>query len=230
MAPDVFQVLVQSEQSKIPVTCTQMIDAMDFVPRHCVYGPENCISKVLLHQFSNWWFHNWATSWENWFSLYANNRGADQPAHPHSLISDFAVCFLDSIIPVFAKFKVSRLASLCSWAGWFLSYLVQSPKDGYSRDMAQLYFRPMIQKKLDVLGKAGLTKDDFSAADTTRVKVRYFYIMSLAQHILQKDTSSAKSEIILCIGSLIRFFAVGGWVGRWCWAASSAAASYCFGI
>ena len=32
----------------------------------------------------------------------------------------------------------------------------------------------MIQKKLDVLGKAGLTRDDFSSADTTRVKVGTF--------------------------------------------------------
>lgn len=31
---------------------------------------------------------------------------------------------------------------------------------------------PMIQQKLNVLGKAGLSKDDFSAADTTRVKDR----------------------------------------------------------
>ena len=29
---------------------------------------------------------------------YANNKGADQPAHPRSLISAFVVRFLDSII------------------------------------------------------------------------------------------------------------------------------------
>ena len=29
---------------------------------------------------------------------YANNKGADQPAHPHSLISAFVVRCLDSII------------------------------------------------------------------------------------------------------------------------------------
>ena len=29
-----------------------------------------------------------------------NNNSADQPAHPHSLISTFIVHFLDSIIPV----------------------------------------------------------------------------------------------------------------------------------
>ena len=32
---------------------------------------------------------NWATSWENLLMTYANNKGADQPAHPRSLISAF---------------------------------------------------------------------------------------------------------------------------------------------
>ena len=39
---------------------------------------------------------------------YANNKGADQPAHPHSLISTFVVCCLDSMICILAIFKVSR--------------------------------------------------------------------------------------------------------------------------
>ena len=30
-----------------------------------------------------------ATSWETLFMQYANNKGADQPAHPRSLISAF---------------------------------------------------------------------------------------------------------------------------------------------
>ena len=34
---------------------------------------------------------------------YANNKGADQPAHPRSLISAFVVRCLDSIITIFAK-------------------------------------------------------------------------------------------------------------------------------
>ena len=33
-----------------------------------------------------------ATSWENLFMPYANNKGADQPAHPRSLISAFIDC------------------------------------------------------------------------------------------------------------------------------------------
>ena len=37
----------------------------------------------------------WAMSWENLFLPYANNKGTDQPAHPHLF---FFRC-LDSIIP-----------------------------------------------------------------------------------------------------------------------------------
>ena len=40
---------------------------------------------------------------------FANNKGADQPAHPRSLISAFVVCYLDSIIPILVKSKISRL-------------------------------------------------------------------------------------------------------------------------
>ena len=58
---------------------------------------------------------NWATSWENLITPYANNKDADQPAHPHSL---------DSII-----YLVSILA---------VSWLVENPEDRFSRDEAQL--------------------------------------------------------------------------------------------
>ena len=40
---------------------------------------------------------------------YANNKGADQPAHPRSLISAFVVRCLDSVVPILAKSKISRL-------------------------------------------------------------------------------------------------------------------------
>ena len=40
---------------------------------------------------------------------YANNKGADQPAHPRSLISAFVVRCLDSVMPVLGKSKVSCL-------------------------------------------------------------------------------------------------------------------------
>ena len=40
---------------------------------------------------------------------YANNKGADQPAHPRSLINAFVVRCLDSMIHILAKSKISRL-------------------------------------------------------------------------------------------------------------------------
>ena len=49
----------------------------------------------------------WASRRENLYSGFANNTGADQPAHPHSLISDFVVRFLESIISLLALSEIS---------------------------------------------------------------------------------------------------------------------------
>ena len=43
------------------------------------------------------------------YAIHANNKGADQPAHPHSLISAFIVRCLDSITPLLAIARISRL-------------------------------------------------------------------------------------------------------------------------
>ena len=60
-----------------------------------------------LSGFANFVCHcRWATSWENLFLPYANNKGADQPAHPRSLISAFVICCLDSIIPLVSISKI----------------------------------------------------------------------------------------------------------------------------
>ena len=40
---------------------------------------------------------------------YVNNKGADQTAHPHSLISAFVVRCLDSIISLSSIAEISRL-------------------------------------------------------------------------------------------------------------------------
>ena len=66
---------------------------------------------------------------------YANNKGADQTAH----------------LPI-QNFKT--LASLCSWKGRFVSYLVANLKDRFFRDEAQMSsekeikaFFPFLKKK-----------------------------------------------------------------------------------
>ena len=55
---------------------------------------------------------------------YANNKGADQPAHPRSLISAFVVRCVDSINSLDSIAEISRLASYCGCAGPFVSGLV----------------------------------------------------------------------------------------------------------
>ena len=57
---------------------------------------------------------------------YANNKGADQPVHPRSLISTFVIRCIDSIICILAIQSFKILASFCSWPGWFESYLVKN--------------------------------------------------------------------------------------------------------
>ena len=67
---------------------------------------------------------------------YANNKGADQPAHPRSLISVFIVRYLDSIIHILAKSKnFKTLPSLCGCADRFQSTLVANPEDRFSSSL-----------------------------------------------------------------------------------------------
>ena len=42
--------------------------------------------------------HKWALIRENWSLGFANNKGADQTAHPHSLVSTFLIGLFESII------------------------------------------------------------------------------------------------------------------------------------
>ena len=55
---------------------------------------------------------------------YANNKGADQPTHPRSLISALLfAALIDSIVPVHAKPKLSRpeLVTVSEQAGLSLT-------------------------------------------------------------------------------------------------------------
>ena len=78
------------------------------------------------------------------FIPYANNKGADQPAHSCSLISTFVVHCLDSIIPILAIPKISRLQliSVAEQLGLSLTWS-QTPDDRFSCYVAQkrLHFR-----------------------------------------------------------------------------------------
>ena len=72
------------------------------------------------------------TSWENLFLSYANNKGADQPAHPRSLISTCVFRCLDSIISLVSIFEISNLwvASVAAHAGLSLT-TSKTPKTGF---------------------------------------------------------------------------------------------------
>ena len=77
--------------------------------------------------------------WENLVLPYGNNKSADQPACPSSLISTFVVSCLNSIIYLVSFIQNFKpLATLCSSAGQFESYLVKSPEDRFSGDEAHI--------------------------------------------------------------------------------------------
>ena len=68
---------------------------------------------------------------------YANNKGADQPAHLRSLISAFVVRSLDSIISLVFRSEISRfhLISVAEQAGLNVTWS-QTPEDTLSLDRA----------------------------------------------------------------------------------------------
>ena len=62
-----------------------------------------------MEGFLNGWLEiKWASTQENLSSGFANNKGADQPMHLHSLISAFVIRLLESsAIPNLATGKNS---------------------------------------------------------------------------------------------------------------------------
>ena len=71
---------------------------------------------------------------------YANNKGADQPAHPHSLISAFVLRCLDSIISLDSIAEISRLylASVAAKTGLCMASS-ETSEDTFCRVVAQIY-------------------------------------------------------------------------------------------
>ena len=69
--------------------------------------------------------------------LYANNKGADQPAHPRSLISTFVVHCLDSVVSLVSVNKIPSLmiASVAEQASLSQTWS-ETPEDMFSHDEA----------------------------------------------------------------------------------------------
>ena len=57
------------------------------------------------------------------FMSYVTNKGADQPAHPRSLIGAFVVHCLDSIMSIPSKYKISRLVYVAEQTCLSLTWL-----------------------------------------------------------------------------------------------------------
>ena len=68
---------------------------------------------------------------------YANNKGADQPAHLRSLISAFVVRCLDSVMSLVSVIKISSLmiASVAEQASLSMTWS-ETPKDTFSHEEA----------------------------------------------------------------------------------------------
>ena len=71
---------------------------------------------------------------------YANNKGADQPAHPRSLISAFVVRCQDRMIPLVYISEISRLylVSVAEQVSWCLAWS-ETSEDTFSYGVTHLY-------------------------------------------------------------------------------------------
>ena len=71
----------------------------------------------------------WTTSWANLFMTYANNKGADQPAHPRSLIWQRFCCSLLRHYNIYTCY-IQNFNSVAEQAGLSLTWS-QTPKTGF---------------------------------------------------------------------------------------------------
>ena len=75
---------------------------------------------------------------------FANNKGADQPAHPRSLISAFVVRWLDSVMSLVSVTKISSLilASVAEQASLSLTWS-ETLEDTFSHNEANMFLNYM---------------------------------------------------------------------------------------
>ena len=84
---------------------------------------------------------------------YVNNKAADQPAHPRSLISTFVVRCLDGVMSLVSITEISNLmlAFVAEQAGLSLTWL-ETPEDTFSHDEAQMHCSMVIPLSVQILG------------------------------------------------------------------------------
>ena len=89
---------------------------------------------------------------------YANYKGADQPAHPRSLISVFVDCCLDSITPLVSISEISSLylVSVAAQAGLSLTW-TETLKTGFLVKRLSYFSDLESHRGMILLGELGLT-------------------------------------------------------------------------
>ena len=83
---------------------------------------------------------------------FANNKGADQPAHPRSLISAFVIHLLESIISTLATNKLSffYLVSVAEQGGLSLAFS-ETPKTGFLATRPILFLTTLVKNKIAIM-------------------------------------------------------------------------------
>ena len=130
-----------------PSLCWAHSHFVGFVMSRLNYQIPLSITSIASDTITTLWIGTakWAMSWENLFLPYANNKGADQPAHLRSLISTFVVRCLDNIIPLASISKISslHLASVAERVGLSLPWS-QTLKTGFL--VTSLQYEPRREK------------------------------------------------------------------------------------
>ena len=88
------------------------------------------------HRESRQHYYNGPRREETCLRGFANNSGADQPAHPRSLISAFVICDLESTRSKPATSEIS-VVSVAEETGFSLVF-VGNPEDRVCRDKAPI--------------------------------------------------------------------------------------------
>ena len=89
-------------------------------------------SLSTLYTNSERYRYIWASLQEYLSLMFAINKGADQPVHPHSLISALIACLLESILSKLAPIKISLFCLVSVAEESCLSLvLLETPKTGF---------------------------------------------------------------------------------------------------
>ena len=126
LASKAMKQLTEKQKSHSNLTC-QILNFLTIISNHLSTGRLYPNGKCLgMKQYMSHVMR------KNLFMLYANYKGADQPAHPRSLISAFVVRCIDSIIPLVFISKISSLylVSMAAQASLCLTWS-QTPKTGF---------------------------------------------------------------------------------------------------